>query len=242
MIEDPCDWQLSEDSLLYRSDTLIAVNKPSGVLVHNSHYAGSKERSLRQELGRICGRRVFPVHRIDRGAGGVVLFASEREHAARWQTALSSPATTKTYVAIVRGHPKTAMMINRDIKIDGVAKAAHTHMRPICSSLVERMSLIALQLATGRKHQARRHCKHISHPIVGDSTWGRGEINRHARARWGLSRLALHLAAVELSIDADTRLLIRAPIPDDLAEPIRSLFGYAGDPTAVFDQAPAAAG
>src|SRR5690606_26857456 len=87
-----------------------------------------------------------------------------------------------------------------------------------------RCSLVEATPRTGRLHQIRRHLKHLSHPIVGDVTYGDGRVNRLSRADWGLSRLCLH--AQRLALDHPTsgeRLAIEAPLPDELARPWRAL-------------------
>ena len=65
--------------ILYRDDWLIAIHKPSGLLVHRSPIAAHEERFAVQLLRDQIGRRVYPAHRLDRGTSGVLLFALERE-------------------------------------------------------------------------------------------------------------------------------------------------------------------
>ena len=77
---------------------------------------------------------------------------------------------------------------------------------------------------TGRLHQIRRHLKHISHPLIGDVRYGKGEHNRLFRSRFGLHRLALH--AAELSPEhpvSGAPLRFQAPLPADLAGPLAAM-------------------
>ena len=77
---------------------------------------------------------------------------------------------------------------------------------------------------TGRLHQIRRHFKHLSHPLVGDVRYGKGEINRHFRERFGLRRLALHALELRLEHPADgTALRWIASVPSDLAGPLEAM-------------------
>jgi len=77
---------------------------------------------------------------------------------------------------------------------------------------------------TGRLHQIRRHLKHISHPVIGDVRYGKGEHNRLFRARFGLYRLALHAAEVRLEHPATgAPLRLAAPLPPDLAGPLAAM-------------------
>ena len=91
----------------------------------------------------------------------------------------------------------------------------------------ERWSVVEARPATGRLHQIRRHLKHITHPIVGDVNYGKGDINRLFRERFGLRRLALHAAELRF-VDpfGGGERVIRAGLPEDLARP----FGEMGIP------------
>ncbi|MCO6450915.1 MAG: hypothetical protein J5I90_09040 [Caldilineales bacterium] len=209
--------------ILWQDETAIAVDKPSGLLVHNSRYAGPKEVSLRQMLGAQVGQPVYPVHRLDRPTSGIVLFVKEREQAAAWQEALGG--ADKRYLALVRGHVKEAVVIDHAISEDGGSKEARSRVQPLMSSPIERCSLVEIRLETGRKHQARRHLAHISHPVVGDTTHGKGDINRHYRSRYDLYRLALHAWRLHITPPSgNASISITAPIPFDLKMALSALF------------------
>ena len=91
--------------ILYRDDWLVAIQKPSGLLVHRSPIAAQEERFAVQLLRDQIGRRVYPAHRLDRGTSGVLLFALDREVARTLAQRFESQAVDKRYLAIVRGHP-----------------------------------------------------------------------------------------------------------------------------------------
>jgi tRNA pseudouridine65 synthase len=78
-------------------------------------------------------------------------------------------------------------------------------------------------------HQVRRHLKHAGHPVIGDATYGHGQLNHALCYRYGLCRLALH--AVMLSFSHPTtgqEVTLRASLPPDLVEPlVRMGFGDA---------------
>jgi tRNA pseudouridine65 synthase len=77
---------------------------------------------------------------------------------------------------------------------------------------------------TGRLHQIRRHLKHISHPIIGDVRYGRGDQNRIFRDRFGLFRLALHAHSITFPHPVTGKLLaLSAPLPDDLKAPLEAM-------------------
>jgi tRNA pseudouridine65 synthase len=76
---------------------------------------------------------------------------------------------------------------------------------------------------SGRLHQIRRHLKHISCPIIGDVKYGKGEHNRLFREHYGLSRLALHAARLQLRGLNDEPIQIEASLPPDLAQAVEML-------------------
>lgn len=212
--------------MLWECDNAFAVNKPAGWLVHNSAFAGPKERSVRQVVGQALGRRVYPVHRLDRGTSGVLLFAREREHVSAWQSALESDDAVKVYVALVRGRFEAPQDVDYAVKdAQGVPRDARSRVVPIAVSPVARVSMVALQLFTGRHHQARRHMAHLRHPIVNDARHGDSKFNRTLRAELGLERLALHCLAIRCEpAETTTPTVVTAPFDTALDDAIAHLF------------------
>lgn len=211
--------------ILWQDESAVAVNKPSGVLVHNSRYAGPKELSLRQMLGVRLDHPVYPLHRLDRPTSGVVLFVKGRQWARPWQAQLAAPSTEKIYLALVRGRLSAAVTIDHPLKEGDVRREARSQVAPLLISPVERCSLVQVRIETGRKHQVRRHLAHISHPIVGDTAYGKGDINRHYRANYDLRRLALHAWRLHITHPLTVApISLLAPAPADLLGPWQALF------------------
>jgi tRNA pseudouridine65 synthase len=211
---------LNSAPILWRDDAIIVVDKGPGLLVHNSAWAGPKEHTLTDIVREATGLSVVPLHRLDRGTSGAVAFAVDKGVAA---VAADRLGHCKAYLAIVRGHLRAAADVEHPLDDDdvkgSVRKEARSRVVPVAQSSVERVSVVAPTLWTGRRHQARRHCKHISHPIIGDATHGKGPINRDMAARYGLTRLALH--AWRLCIDD---VVIVAPMPSDWQRPLSMLW------------------
>jgi tRNA pseudouridine65 synthase len=209
-------------SILHRDDALVVVNKPSGLLVHRGGWGDDDEVAMtlvRQQVG--C--HVFPVHRLDRATSGALVFALSPEDARRVQEQWEG-RTTKRYVALVRGIPPEQGVVDHAIpnKPDGPRVAAVTHFMRRFS--FDRYAVIEARPETGRLHQIRRHMKHMSHPLIGDVNYGKGEHNRLFRDRYGLCRLALHALSIELVHPRTGQpLRIVAPPPADLAEPFRAM-------------------
>lgn len=215
--------------VLFRDDRLLAIDKPSGLLVHRG-WGGDRVTAL-DLARRIAGRRVHPVHRLDRGTSGVLVFALDPEAARRLGEAFSAgaPEVVKVYLALVRGRAPEEAVVDHPIPRDagGPRVPAATAVRRLAvAELGPRRvySLVEARPATGRLHQVRRHLKHLSLPVIGDVEYGKGEHNRFFRTEYGLARLALHALSLELPHPATgERLRLAAPVPDDLAGPLGSL-------------------
>lgn len=213
-------------STIYEDDHVVVVAKPSGVLVHNSAWAGPPERTLLDDV-----RAIVPtphlVHRLDRGTSGLVVVARTPGDARLWQEALADEASAKTYLALTRGRMKAPALVEHPITDEeGVARPARSSVTPLLRDAPPRCSLVAVRLFTGRRHQARRHLKHLSHPVLGDATYGKGPLNRAFRDAHGLSRLALHAWRLDVVHPSTGAVLsLSAPLPDDLRAPLQRIFG-----------------
>lgn len=203
-------------NILYRDDYLVSVDKPSGLLVHRTGLDAGETRFALQLLRDQIGRPVWPVHRLDKGTSGVLLFALDADTARALGLAFErGEAMRKTYRAVVRGWPAEAGVIDHPLRRmpDDMRTGreeiqdALTHYRtleryelPLAQGQFAstRCALVELQPVTGRRHQLRRHMKHIAHPIIGDATHGKGPLNRALADLLGLQRLWLHAGRLEL--------------------------------------------
>ncbi|MEO6950971.1 MAG: pseudouridine synthase [Polyangia bacterium] len=211
-------------SVLWRDDHLVVVNKPSGLLVHRGW---GRDRDVAMTRVRdALGQHVNPVHRLDRATSGALLFALTPEATSALGTMFQEGRVAKTYRALVRGTPPDTGTIDSPVPQteEGPRVDAVTRYRLIAASTVERCSLVEARPETGRLHQIRRHMKHVGHPLIGDVNYGRGELNRHYRGAYDLHRLALHACSLSF-VHPITRvaLTVEAPLPDDLALPLRKL-------------------
>jgi tRNA pseudouridine65 synthase len=213
--------------VLYRDRWILAVNKPSGLLTHRG-WANDRETALSVARG-LAGQHVYPVHRLDRATSGVLLFALDRDVAAELGSERDAGGFEKRYVALVRGIAPDAIEIDHAIASEPgeEPKPARTSVRRVGS--FERYSLVEAIPHTGRTHQIRRHLKHISHPVIGDTRYGHGEHNRLFRTRFGLHRLALHATLLAFTHPrTGDRVVVDAALTADLAEPLRAMgFGVA---------------
>lgn len=228
--------------VLFRDDWLIAVHKPSGLLVHRSALHAGETRFAVQMLRDQIGRRVWPAHRLDRGTSGVLLFALDEVVARALGASFESRQVGKRYLAVVRGHPAERGEIDHplaplpeDRPLAGrpePREARTLYWRLAAVELpcrvdrypTSRYALLELEPLTGRRHQLRRHLKHVSHPIIGDATYGKGRHNRLFQSLFGCARLLL--ACVELRLRhpaSGAPLVISAPLAEDFAGVVRRL-------------------
>jgi tRNA pseudouridine65 synthase len=204
-----------ELSVLYRDEHLIAVNKPSGVLVHRG-WARDGVPALQQLRDQI-GQFVYPVHRLDRATSGALLFALSSEAARDTQALFKREQVEKRYLAVCRGNDPTLRSVDHPLaqKDGGEKRPAFTELRLL--GTFERYGLFEARPRTGRTHQIRRHLKKAAHPIIGDVRYGKGEHNRLFRGRFGFHRLALHCHRLAFDHPRTAeRVEIEAPLSDDL--------------------------
>ncbi len=188
--------------ILYSDDYYVAINKPHGLLTHPSVIAKNANESAMQQVRDFFGRYVYPVHRLDRKTGGVLLFALDQETHKFTQKLFSENQIHKEYLAIVRGYTDDAGEIDYPVKNkNGKAKDAFTAYQtlarteipvPFGKHTTSRYSLVRATPKTGRMHQLRVHFSHILHPIIGDRPHGCNKQNRLFKKRWEMTTMLLH--------------------------------------------------
>lgn len=207
--------------VLCADDDFVAVDKAAGVATHCG-WADDAEPML-QKVRDHVGGWVYPVHRLDRGASGVLLFARSAEVAALLSAQWNQGTVEKRYLALTRGHPPAQTVIDHPIPRQEGGPRVDAVTEVWCRQHIGRYALVEAAPRTGRLHQIRRHLKHISCPLIGDVRYGKGEHNRLFRQRHNLHRLALH--ASRLAFDhprGGSRIVVEAPLADDIANAIAS--------------------
>jgi tRNA pseudouridine65 synthase len=231
--------------LLYADEHVVAVRKPAGLLVHRSMIDRRETRFALQIVRDQLGRRVYPVHRLDKPTSGVLLLALSSESAQGLTSSFTAGDVDKTYLAVVRGvtdeegvidHPlleEPDRMTDARARSDKAPREAVTDFRRLAAAELpfavgryptSRYSLVEAKPRTGRRHQLRRHLKHLFHPIVGDTKYGEGRHNRFFREELDCRRMLL--AAVKLSFPHPVtreRIVVRAPIKGEFAAVIERL-------------------
>lgn len=238
--------------IIYRDEFLVAINKPSGLLVHRSAIDRHETRFAMQMLRDQIGQHVFPVHRLDKPTSGVLVFALSAEVAALMGNIFAQHQLQKTYLAIVRGIAPEYLLLDYPLteELDKYtdknarepeAKPAVTEFYrladitlPYCVDRYpeSRYSLVKCLPQTGRKHQIRRHLKHISHPIIGDAKHGKGNHNRFFQNTFDAQRLLL--AATELIFThpiTEIELKFIAPLDKTMTQLIQHFAWYNAVPS-----------
>lgn len=206
--------------ILYQDDNYVFVNKPSGLLVHRTVESQDCEFLL-QKIRNQIGRRVYPVHRLDRGVSGVVGFGLTPDSAKRLQAVITGTAE-KYYVALVRGRAPSAGEISLALHDDNeVLRECRTEFKTIASN--QYCSLLEIRPHTGRRHQIRRHLSSLAHHILGDVQYGKGRLNKFYRELYGLNRIFLHAWRLNLTFPDGRVLSVVAPMPEELLNPLDKL-------------------
>ncbi|MCO4844562.1 MAG: tRNA pseudouridine(65) synthase TruC [Sulfurovum sp.] len=233
--------------ILYQDTYLVAINKPSGLLVHKSPIDKHETQFALQMLRDQIGQYVYPIHRLDKPTSGVLLFALSAEMAQTMSLLFRSSQVHKEYIAIVRGftedaslidYPLKQMLDTKEQKQKGITKEVQEAQTgyerlatvelpfPVSRYPVARYSLVKLFPKTGRKHQLRRHMKHIFHPIVGDTKHGRGEHNKLFREKFDCHRLLLHANRLSFMNPINKQLLVIDAKTDDTWHKLFRNFGW----------------
>ncbi len=217
--------------VLYADDALAVVNKPAGLMVHDSALARGETDFAADRLREQFGKPIFLVHRLDRATSGCLLLAFDRETASSLgKRLMSREAFHKEYLAVCRGWPEERFEI--DHPLDGgpgkpQKKPAITRFERLATCELDlpsagfetsRYALLRAQPETGRFRQIRRHLKHVSHHLIGDTSHGDGRHNRGFRML-GVHRMLLH--AQRLCFDhphTGVRIEAQAPLDAEYAK------------------------
>jgi tRNA pseudouridine65 synthase len=210
-------------AVLHLDDVLAIVDKPAGLMVHDSALARGETDFAADRLREQFARPIFLVHRLDRATSGCLLLAFDRDVASALGKTLMARDVEKDYIAVCRGWPDERFTV--DHPLDGgpgkpVKKAAVTEFERLATCELDlpsagfptsRYALLRARPVNGRFRQIRRHLKHLSHHLVGDTSHGDGRHNRAFRML-GIHRMLLH--ARRLAFDhplTGARIDVRAP-------------------------------
>lgn len=229
----------NELEVLWRDPDYVAIDKPSGLLVHPSELAPG-EPSCLKILRDQLGQRLYPVHRLDRQTSGVLLFALSSDSARALMTKWPEGGVRKRYHAIVRGWTSEQGEVDRPLRENPEkprvpARSIYRRLQtaefadPVGRYATARYSWVEVETLTGRQHQVRKHLLSIAHPIVGDTMYGDGDHNRYFRTKFGIHRLLLHARHLEFHHPLTSiPLVLEAPVP----QVFEKVFTFSDSPSA----------
>lgn len=214
----------------YLDDWVMVVSKPAGMVTHPTylHEVGSLTSSL-------ADFPLHPVTRLDRDTSGLCLIA-RNGHA---HHVISSQPMKKQYLALAHGRfPAPEGLVEapirrsansimlREVHADGVpAKTCWHELRYFTRSDV---SLVRMELLTGRTHQIRVHCQFCSCPLVGDGLYGLREETASLQALAldrQIGRQALHAASLVFVHPISGKAMrFTAPLPEDFRQLLQALY------------------
>lgn len=222
--------------LVFEDDDLVVIDKPVGVAAHPSPgWSGATVTSSLQEMGIHLAaqgpdEREGIVHRLDVGTSGLMVVAKSPQAHRHLKSQFKDREVSKIYHAMAQGHLDPAVgtidaPIDRHPKEDhrfavvASGKPSVTHYEAI--EFFPGVTLVRIELETGRTHQIRVHFSAIKHPLVGDLTYG---ADPKLAASLNLSRPWLHAMELEFTHPrTGERVHFHAPYPPDLAASLESL-------------------
>jgi 23S rRNA pseudouridine1911/1915/1917 synthase len=222
--------------VIYEDEHMLAINKPPGMVVHPGYgnWTGTFVNALLfycKNLEKDDSLRPGIVHRLDKETSGVLLAAKTYDMHKKLSVLFSSRAISKKYIAVCFGRPKDGKIsapigrhpIHRKqmaVLAEG-GKDATTIIQVHGTN--EKYSVLEITLETGRTHQIRVHLKHIGHPLVGDTLYGRqGDVqNLHA------TRQLLHAESLSFIHPSTNKpLVLKAKLPDDMQKICEKICGH----------------
>ena len=232
-------------NILFQDSDYVAIHKPAGLLVHRTNLDPHETEAAVQILRDQINAHVFPVHRLDRPTSGVLIFALSSNAAALMTQQFTDRLVQKKYIAVVRGHFEKEVDLDYPLKEEldeisdkkasqqTISKPAQTLFRPLAHVELpvavdrypsSRYSLIEAFPKTGRKHQIRRHLKHLDHPIIGDVNHGKDKHNKFFTENFNSKRLLL--ACTEISFlhpKSQIPTVIKTDLCDDYKSTLQKL-------------------
>lgn len=200
---------MTPEILLETSDILV-VDKPTGISVHNNEDP--------QNLLKLLGGSLFPIHRLDKETSGIQIFAKSSVAAQEWAHEFQSKQVKKIYSGLVRGQFKSksgTWSLPLTDKAEGrKSPQGSSRERIPCETQYHTQrsnkyfSFIEFDLKTGRQHQIRKHCALAGHALVGDPRYGDPKYNRRIFDIYKVDRLFLHCQEIEIK-----KHRILSPVP-----------------------------
>jgi len=166
-------------AILFEDETLLALNKPSGLLTEGGAH---REDDLEQQAQRYTRKPTYCCHRLDRLTSGVILFRKTGRYKAELGEIFAARRIKKIYWGLVDGawpphlhrvETQIAPTAQRGVftNVSSGGKIAESKFKVLGYHANHPSTWLSILLETGRTHQARLHCLHAGHPIIGDTLY-----------------------------------------------------------------------
>lgn len=236
-------------SVIYEDRDMLIADKPAGILTQRAEKTDNSlndwlcghvrlDKQKRQTGEERLSYTPSAVNRLDRNTSGLVLCAKTYQAARALSSLIHDRKIGKYYLALVKGkicEPKTLKgFLRKDsvhnqvmVSEDGTGEEIHTAYAPLFYLDRHDMTLLKVELITGKPHQIRAHLAGISHPVCGDPKYGDAGLNRELHAKYGVNRQLLHAFAVcfpaHAAFGGDRPMAVAgktflAPLPQDFGK------------------------
>ncbi|HSH52858.1 MAG TPA: pseudouridine synthase [Bacteroidales bacterium] len=223
----------NQTEIIYQDNDLVVCNKPINLPVHKNDFMPHDAPYLTKQIGQTLNKSVYNVHRLDSKTSGVIVLALNPETAKILTLQFERKEVKKTYYALVKGNPgQGTFNENVLIKKRGKKKPAVTHFKTIESIKTNicykefkdiELSLVEINLETGRWHQIRQHFAMRRFDILGDTHHGDWTLNRIITEKTGIKRLFLHAGRLTFTHPVlQQKISFGSPIPDDFQKILRA--------------------
>jgi len=213
-------------TIIFQDEQIVVCNKPIDLPVHKNDFMPKDAAYLTKSIGQLTGKSVYNVHRLDSKTSGVMVLAFSPEVAKNLTLQFERKEVEKTYFALVRENPDEGTFNeNVLIKKKGKKKTAITHFKTLRSISTDisykeyeniELSLVKINLETGRWHQIRQHFAMHRFDILGDTHHGDWTLNRIITDRTEIKRLFLHAGRLAFTHpETNERVSFELPIPDE---------------------------
>jgi len=223
------------NSILYKDNDFIAVNKPAGFAVQGGSRVVNHIDGVLDYFRFDAPYRPQLLHRLDKSTSGILLLSRRPKATRRLTEAFRNRDIKKNYWALLYGHlPKKNGSVNAPLgristkkyektTFDLNGKESKTNYNVLWKGVHQsvKVSLVEFQPETGRKHQIRAHCNYVGCSIIGDKKY---LVNFNNKNIEGLSE-NMFLHARELAVPDKDGLTIRikSPIPNHMINAFKLL-------------------
>ncbi len=230
--------------LVFENDDFLIINKPAGMVVHPSengdNISGTVANAIKNVVEKGVGDDLRPgiVHRIDKDTSGLLLLAKTRSAFDYLRGLFKDRKIRKTYLALVLGRlehkegiidsPLGRGLRDRKkmrVSTEKEGRSAVTEYRVLEEFDIDgySVSLLDVEIKTGRTHQIRVHMSVLGHPVIGDEKYGNSKANRYFADNFDLKRQFLHAHELEFVYLNNKKISAKAEIPFDLQNVLDSL-------------------